>query len=77
MNRNFAWMILIVAGIAFGTLLGDHPTDAQAPKEVAAERRDEEIIEQLKQVNAQLKELNTMFRTGTAKVVDVINPEVK
>ena len=30
---------------------------------------------QLKEIKAQLKEINTMFRTGTARVTVVINPD--
>lgn len=76
MNRHFAWALLVVAGVLFGSLLGFHQkTAAEAPEEAAAERRDDEIVAQLKRVNAQLKELNTMLRSGTAKVVPVINPD--
>lgn len=76
MNRHFGWAMLVVAGVLFGCLLGIHQkTSAEAPTDAAAEQRDDEIVKQLKQVNLQLKELNTMFRTGTAKVVDVINPD--
>ena len=75
MNRHFAWAMLVVAGVLFGCLLGDRQkTSAEAPDDTVAEGRDDEIVEQLKQINAQLKELNTMFRSGTARVVEVINP---
>ena len=76
MNRNFVWAMLVVAGVLFGTLLGTHQkTGAEIPEDATAERRDDEILEQLKEVNAQLKQLNTMFRTGTARVVEVLNPD--
>ncbi len=75
MNRRFAWILLVVAGISFGCLLGGYrDSAAQPPVRAAADQREDEIVEQLKQVNAQLKELNTMFRTGKARVIEVINP---
>ena len=76
MNRHFGWAMLVVAGVLLGCLLGIHQkTSAEAPADAAAEQRDDEIVKQLKQINLQLKELNTMFRSGTARVVEVINPD--
>ena len=75
MNRHFGWAMLVVAGVLFGCLLStQQKTSAEAPADAAVEQRDDEIVEQLKQINLQVKELNTMFRSGTARVVEVINP---
>ena len=76
MNHRLIWVVLVVVGMALGLLLGgQEQTTAQAPTSKAAKELDGEVLEQLKQVNAQLKELNAMFRTGNARVVVVINPE--
>lgn len=76
MNRRIIWVVLVIAGLSFGFLLGGQQrTIAQAPANDAAESLDDEILEQLKQVNTQLKALNTMFRSGNARVVVVINPD--
>jgi len=48
--------------------------DVMAPEAQAA-KADPKLLEQLRDIQQQLKELNTMFRTGTAKVIPVINPD--
>jgi|GEM_PF-3661288 len=69
MNHRLIWVVLVVVGMALGLLLGgQEQTTAQAPTSKAAKELDGEV-------NAQLKELNAMFRTGNARVVVVINPE--
>lgn len=76
MNRHLFWIVLVAAGLCLGFLLGGQErTIAQAPDNEASEELDDEILEQLKQVNAQLKQLNTLFRSGNARVVVVINPD--
>ena len=83
MNRNFVWIMLAVAAVSVGCLLGGQGrTAAQAPAnaattefDAAAAELDKEMLEQLKQVNVQLKELNNLFRSGKARVTVVINPE--
>jgi len=66
---------LVALGIALGYALGTHsPIVAQSPP-AEQDRQDEQIVEQLKQVNPQLKSIGAMFRDGTARVIPVINPD--
>ncbi len=75
MNRHFGWAMLVAAGVLVGCVLGTYQkTSAEDPAPAETQEQDNQIVGQLKEINAQLKELNGMFRAGTAKVVVVINP---
>ncbi len=78
MNRNASirWMTLVAANAFAWCMLCFHEQGTAAPPPPtppfanAVEQRIE-IIEQLKQVNAQLKEQTALLRSGTMKVVVV------
>ncbi len=79
MNRRFGWAMLVAVGIAIGFALGSYQrtnTGIWTASAVAGDTENEETqsVEQLKEIKAQLKEINGMFRTGTARVTVVINP---
>jgi hypothetical protein len=74
MDRHFGWAMLVAAGILLGWAFCTHQrTDAEPPVP-AAQEQDDQIVDQLKEINAQLKELNGMLHSGSARVTLVINP---
>jgi len=75
MNRHFGWAMLVAAGVLLGCVLGTHQkTNAEGPAPAETQEQDNQIVDQLKEIKAQLKELNGMLRSGTAKVTVGINP---
>ena len=75
MNRHFGWAVLVAAGVLLGGVLGTHQkTNAEDPAPAETQGQDNQIVDQLKEIKAQLKELNGMLRSGSAKVTVVINP---
>jgi hypothetical protein len=77
MHRRFGWAILLAIGILLGYAANPHErtnAGAVAQPAIDADPQQTEIINQLKDVKAELKTLNAMFRTGEARVVVVINP---
>ena len=80
MIRRFGWVLLVGAGVVLGGVLNLHQgTDAGA---VAASADDDtragaESLQQLKEINTQLKEINSLLHTGLVKVVVVLNPDAK
>ena len=75
MDRHFGWAMLVAAGILLGWAFSTHQnSDAQAPAAADTQEQDNQIVDQLKDINAQLKELNGMLHSGAARVTLVINP---
>ena len=74
MTTSFRWAVLVTANSLAWCMLCFHQQGTAAPQPAtppfanAVEQRIE-MIEQLKQINAQLKEQNTLLRSGTLKVV--------
>ena len=76
MNRSnsFRWTLLVTLNVLGWCMLCFHenstaaPGKENAPFANAVEQRFE-IIHQLREVNAQLKEQNALLRSGTLKVV--------
>jgi hypothetical protein len=74
-NSSFRWAVLISANVLAWCMLCFHqdstaaaPAAPTPPFANAVEQRIE-MIEQLKQVNALLKEQNALLRSGTLKVI--------
>jgi hypothetical protein len=77
MNRRFGWALLVAAGILLGFVSSSYQrTNAGTLSAPAADAdtADADAVVQLKEIKAQLKEINTMLRTGAARVTVVINP---
>lgn len=79
MNRHFVSAMLVVIGIVLGLTIGSHPQgDSGMPaaraSDLAASGNDEVVV-QLKEINAQLKEIKQYMRTGAFKVIDLINAD--
>jgi hypothetical protein len=78
--RRFHWVVLAVGGILLGCLSTVHPLTSVAqpvPAMDAAGSSHEETMNQLREINAQLKELSTLLCSGQVRVIVVINPDAK
>jgi hypothetical protein len=75
MNRRFGWAMLVAAGMVVGYALSSYDrTDVAL---AAAEEQDIDVVNQLKDIKTQVKEINTFLRSGTLRVVVVINPDAR
>jgi hypothetical protein len=79
MNRRLGWAMLVAAGMVLGLALsGYQRTDAAPPTaRNAAEEQAAEIAVQLADIKTQVKEINSFLRSGTLRVVVVINPDAR
>ena len=91
MSRRFGWVVLVGAGVLLGCLLSSFSITGAASADLApnnsgespdnsAEQQTEpidpmETIEQLKELNAQMKELRTLLCSGKVRVVVLVNPD--
>lgn len=81
-DKRFRWALLIGLNLFCWYMLGFHQ-----PASVAQQSNNGElpfansvvqrfdIIDQLKQINAQLKEQNTLLRSGTVRVMVSLDPQ--
>ena len=78
MSRRLGWTLLVGANVVFWFVLSFYQTDAAPPPAqmpfASVEQRGE-MVNQLKEINAELKELNTLLRSGELKVI--VRPEEK
>jgi hypothetical protein len=74
MTRRTGWLLLIAANVLFYGVLSFYQTTQAAPPKPtppfanAVEQRIE-MINQLREINARLKEQNELLRSGKLKVV--------
>jgi hypothetical protein len=73
-NNSFRWVALVSANVLAWCMLCFHQNSTAAPPPGAppfanAIEQRLEMIEQLKQVNALLKEQNTLLKSGALQVV--------
>jgi hypothetical protein len=74
MTRRVGWTLLIAANVLFLCVLSFYRTTAAAPPKAqqpfanAVEQRME-MIKELQQIRALLKEQNALLRSGTVRVV--------
>ena len=72
MNTRLRWTALITANVLMWCMLCFHQQGTAAPAQPpfanAVEQRFE-MIDQIKQTNALLKEQNTLLKSGTLKVI--------
>lgn len=70
--------MLVAAGIVFGCALGSYErTTAAAPVTRNADEQETDLVEQLKEIKTQVKQINTLLRNGNVKVVVLMNPDAK
>ena len=82
-ERRIRWGVLIGLNLLCWFMLGFHqpasvaqlpPNNGELPfANSVAQRFD--IIDQLKQINTQLKEQNTLLRSGTVRVLVALDPQ--
>ena len=78
MKRRFGWAMLVAAGIVFACAINRYESmcaAAAAESDAVAEAPDTKVVDQLKDIRTQLKEINTLLHSGTVKVVVVLNPD--
>lgn len=74
--------MLVACAFLLGSVLGFHPaTNAAAPEAPPADTadsadQDERVVDQLKEVNAQLKDLAVLLRSGRVRVTVLVNPDL-
>ena len=74
MNHRIGWAMLIAVNVLMGCMLCFYqrtsaaPPDGNQPFRNSVEQRDT-IVGELKEVNAQLKEINSFLRSGNLRVV--------
>jgi hypothetical protein len=77
MSRRFGLAVLVAASMMIGYALNSpqHSTPMEfAPKANAADG-DVNVAGQLDEIKVQVSEINRLLKSGTLKVVVVINPE--
>jgi hypothetical protein len=78
MMRRYGWLMLIVLSVALGMVMSSRqvlradPSAVSADEPVAGQR---ETVRQLKEIHAQLQDLQTLLCSGKVRVVVVINPD--
>ena len=80
MNRSFYWAFLFAAGLILCCAIGSRDSSRAASLSAAdpdSDRYAADVVAQLKDVNKNLKEINSLLHSGTLKVVVVINPNVR
>ena len=78
--RGLRWIAMVGAGILLGSLFNVYPISRAAPPAAAwdaAVDAPQETVTQLREINAQLKELRALLCSGKVRVIVVINPEAE
>jgi hypothetical protein len=70
MNRYFGGAMLVAIGIILGSAMSFSDR-----REVVAEEPGTSVADQLSDIRTQVKEINTQLRSGTVKVIVVLNPD--
>ena len=77
MKRHFFWAMVIGGSALFGGVLATHQA-SRAGTPAAAETGDQEentdLVDQVRELKTQVKEINTLLHSGTLRVVVVMNP---
>jgi hypothetical protein len=84
MSRRLGWAVLVGAGVLLGCLLSSYSITGAASADLSLDNSGEqqtepvdprETVGQLRELNAQMKELRTLLCSGKVRVVVVINPD--
>jgi hypothetical protein len=77
MSRRLGWALLVAIGMMLGYTLNSHePTGAiLATPKANAQELDAKLADQIGEIKTQVKEINTLLKSGTLRVVVVINPD--
>jgi hypothetical protein len=70
---------MLIAGVAlFGGVLCAHQSSragTPATEDAEEQKDDSTLADQVKEIKAQVKEINTLLHSGTIKVIVVLNPD--
>lgn len=78
MNRRIACILLVVAGMALGYGLRSYETitsPALAAQTSDADEINADILDEVKEIKTQVKELNTFLQSGKMRVIAPIYPD--
>lgn len=78
MTRRFGWLGLVMLSVSLGLLMSAHRTLKADPSAITADEPvagERETVRQLKEIHAQLQDLQTLLCSGKVRVVVVINPD--
>ncbi len=78
MSRRFGWAMLVAAGMVFGGALGSYERIHAAPardRDAAVDDQDTDLVDQMREVKNELKDINKLLHSGTLRVMVVINPD--
>lgn len=78
MNRRIGWLMLVVAGMVLGYGLHSFETIASPASAAQASSDDEfnaELLDQLKDIKMQVKEISTFLQSGKMRVIVPIYPD--
>jgi hypothetical protein len=78
MSRRFGWAMLVAAGMVFGGAWGSYEKSHAAPaQDAAADDQDVGLVDEVREVKNEVKEINKLLQSGTLRVVVVINPNAR
>jgi hypothetical protein len=80
MRRHLGWALTLVAGILLGGALNSWQATGVSPAVATAvepEQSDADVVKELREVKAEVKEINAFLRSGTLRVVNVLYPDQK
>jgi hypothetical protein len=77
MSRRLGWALLVAIGMMLGYTLNSHESTGTilATPKANAEELDAKLADQIGEIKTQVKEINTLLKSGTLRVVVVINPD--
>ncbi len=78
MNRCFGWSMLVAVGIVLGCVLSSYegiPAAVAAEDDESSQIDDQKVLDQLKDIRAELKAIHKHLRTGTLKVAVIMTPD--
>ena len=78
MTRRYAWAVAVAAAVLLGFIFGSLRQSKADPPATASDSQTAQtavLVEQVKEMQSQVREINTFLRTGSIKVVVLLNPE--
>ena len=81
MKRSLGWCLLVAAGLLLGvvssyyqTTHADPPADEAGANVAKSDTLNAAMLEELKGIHEQLKEINNHLKTGVVKTFSMMNP---
>jgi hypothetical protein len=80
MKRFLGWSLILTVGILLGMASSTSQVSRADPPDDQTAESDNmktDAVSELKEIKAQLKEINSYLRTGVVKTIAVMNPDAK